>query len=803
MLLGMFVQAQTGIKVDEANTNRTPDASAILDAEATTKGILIPQLSLTATNVAAPVVTPANSLLIFNTANTGTGITAVTPGFYYWDTLTDEWVRLLDPTDSLVTIDSAEWIDGSQVGLVGGNIYARKALAKGDTVVIDTLGNLGIGKTPNSLFILDLKGDYMRLNGTSDADLFLNLTDSNAVSSPEVQFKINDVTKSTIRSQHTTKNLVISESYHPGFSTVMVLDSGRVGIGTTSPAAKLDINSNNTGAVAGLRVDARLNGTGPGLKILADTRSTLENIVEVDDNLGNSNFVIKSTGRVGLGTTNPTYEFHILDTANAQMGQWVQNTNATGNLASEILLVGQGSGKYGYLAYHNDNYSNGLYPNLAPNTTLLYGTQDLVLNSGNSSYDIKFGNAIMANESMVIKGNGNVGIGEPNPTHQLHVSSVSTNRIIALERTGVFPNKSYLGTNRNNPFIVDIDNGNSVEDFVVDTNVYVGINTNSPLGRLHVENDQDGIRDSVFVVRNNGHVGVGTPSPTSKVDIEVPLGFGAFEVTTPNSSFFIQEDSDILGYTNFRNNGGKGFVLSALADNPDIVIKDTLLGSVGFGTFNPAAKLHIANVAGPVDFRYGDLQDATGAGGQGIVFDGGRSYYKIASPAATKILTFYNTNGEVGSIETSGTTTTFNTTSDQRLKTNFKEVNDAIAKVSAIDVKEYAYKNDTSIRMDGFLAQQLEDIVPYAVSGSKYDKNYNPLDQKPQNPMMVDYSKLVPLLTKAIQEQQLLIEELKKENSVKQNQINDLKTEVNKISELEKEFVKIKLLLDKNDLGDN
>ena len=105
--------------------------------------------------------------------------------------------------------------------------------------------------------------------------------------------------------------------------------------------------------------------------------------------------------------------------------------------------------------------------------------------------------------------------------------------------------------------------------------------------------------------------------------------------------------------------------------------------------------------------------------------------------------------------------------------------------------------------MDGFLAQQLEDIVPYAVSGSKYDKNYNPLDQKPQNPMMVDYSKLVPLLTKAIQEQQLLIEELKKENSVKQNQINDLKTEVNKISELEKEFVKIKLLLDKNDLGDN
>ena len=73
LLFPLFMQAQVGI-----NTT-TPDASSMLDISATNKGLLIPRVSIPNLNAAAPVTTPATSLLVYNT-NTTTGV-----GFYYWD----------------------------------------------------------------------------------------------------------------------------------------------------------------------------------------------------------------------------------------------------------------------------------------------------------------------------------------------------------------------------------------------------------------------------------------------------------------------------------------------------------------------------------------------------------------------------------------------------------------------------------------------------------------------------------------------------------------------------------------------
>lgn len=82
--------AQVGI-----NTT-TPDA--ILDVEATDSGILIPRVALTAANVAAPIDSPTISELIYNTETAGTGVNAVTPGYYYWNGTV--WVRLNAGTDA-------------------------------------------------------------------------------------------------------------------------------------------------------------------------------------------------------------------------------------------------------------------------------------------------------------------------------------------------------------------------------------------------------------------------------------------------------------------------------------------------------------------------------------------------------------------------------------------------------------------------------------------------------------------------------------------------------------------------------
>lgn len=73
LLLPLILEAQVGI-----NTT-TPDASSMLDINATDKGLLIPRVSIPNLNAAAPITAPATSLLVYNT-NTTTGA-----GFYYWD----------------------------------------------------------------------------------------------------------------------------------------------------------------------------------------------------------------------------------------------------------------------------------------------------------------------------------------------------------------------------------------------------------------------------------------------------------------------------------------------------------------------------------------------------------------------------------------------------------------------------------------------------------------------------------------------------------------------------------------------
>jgi hypothetical protein len=110
------------------------------------------------------------------------------------------------------------------------------------------------------------------------------------------------------------------------------------------------------------------------------------------------------------------------------------------------------------------------------------------------------------------------------------------------------------------------------------------------------------------------------------------------------------------------------------------------------------------------------------------------------------IASFRTSDIERGSISISGSTTSYNTTSDYRLKEDFKEIK-GLEKVSAIKVYDYKWKSDNK-RMDGVLAHELAEVLPYAVFGKKDE-----LDEYGNNRMQsVDYSKIVPIMIKAIQE---------------------------------------------------
>ena len=121
---------------------------------------------------------------------------------------------------------------------------------------------------------------------------------------------------------------------------------------------------------------------------------------------------------------------------------------------------------------------------------------------------------------------------------------------------------------------------------------------------------------------------------------------------------------------------------------------------------------------------------------------------------AANHLEFFNPNGNVGKIQTSGSSTTYSTSSDYRLKENIAPMTGALAKVAALNPVTYNWKVDGSAGQ-GFIAHELQAVVPDCVTGEKdaVDAEGNPQYQG------VDTSFLVATLTAAIKEQQAIIEQ--------------------------------------------
>ena len=133
---------------------------------------------------------------------------------------------------------------------------------------------------------------------------------------------------------------------------------------------------------------------------------------------------------------------------------------------------------------------------------------------------------------------------------------------------------------------------------------------------------------------------------------------------------------------------------------------------------------------------------------------------------------FLINNTLVGSITTTGSTTAYNTTSDARLKENIISTNYGLGTLMKINVVDYHFSaGDKKDLQTGFLAQELYSIYPQAVHIGGTDVK--------TDPWMIDYSRLTPLLVKAVQEQQSQMNDLEK-------QLTELKTENSELRSLSK-----------------
>ncbi len=132
---------------------------------------------------------------------------------------------------------------------------------------------------------------------------------------------------------------------------------------------------------------------------------------------------------------------------------------------------------------------------------------------------------------------------------------------------------------------------------------------------------------------------------------------------------------------------------------------------------------------------------------------GGQSYF-----------VFYNPNGQVGYIQSSGSGTIYNTGSDHRLKENQVLISDGITRLKQLKPYRFNFKKDPSTTLDGFFAHEVQSVVPEAIAGTKDEvATKDEGDRKTGDPIYqgMDYGRITPLLTAALQEAIAEIETLK------------------------------------------
>ena len=139
------------------------------------------------------------------------------------------------------------------------------------------------------------------------------------------------------------------------------------------------------------------------------------------------------------------------------------------------------------------------------------------------------------------------------------------------------------------------------------------------------------------------------------------------------------------------------------------------------------------------------------------------------STQATQIIFIGSGNTFVGDIRSTGSATSYNTSSDYRLKENVTTISDGITRLKTLKPSRFNFISNPSQTVDGFLAHEVT-AVPEAISGTKdevvtqamIDNGDAPSDSKLNDPIyqQIDQSKIVPLLTAALQEAITKIETL-------------------------------------------
>ena len=233
-----------------------------------------------------------------------------------------------------------------------------------------------------------------------------------------------------------------------------------------------------------------------------------------------------------------------------------------------------------------------------------------------------------------------------------------------------------------------------------------------------------------------GKVGIGTSSPSQQLSLKI--------VGTASSLIAFSNASAATSFIGIPYAAGDVITTSGTAD---LCFRNET-GNILFATNGNTERMRITS-AGEI------CVGTTTAVGSGLVnIKGAANVFNLLSIQNTfsggSFIYFINSNGTgAGAIANSAGGVLYTSLSDYRVKQDLKEYN-GLEIISLIKTYDYELKSDNS-RMYGVMAHELQEIIPYAVNGEKDGEHMQG----------VDYSKIVPILIKAVQELKAEIEELK------------------------------------------
>jgi hypothetical protein len=646
---------------------------------------------------------------------------------------------------------------------------------------IDGTGNVGIG-TDNPQSQLEVIGKITTTGTTGTGGI--NLVSSNNVSNAGQKLAFYGANRSDTGEEMAyvrgllgsdnggagniqTGQLALGTS---GVDRIRITGVGNVGIGTTVPTQQLEVVGrmivDSTG-IASIPAEFRTNSTTSNITFTDN--ATALNQVRIGSNSGSLTALaggaerlrITATGNVGIGTTTPILPLDVDGRAVISDGSPVDENGSytlqVQRTVSNVLKLAAGATSTSYLAL---------------GTTSDALTTAISCFNSDGALRFRTGNVDVAR----FLSNGNFGIGNANPTQKLEVGG-------NIAVTG-----EYVGTQA----VVAGQGSGSV-----------AMTVNDGYGNANLTfNHQAGIPD---VLGNGARIAVNvdaTSAPTMDFQLGSAVTAGVVYSTTSRMSL----SNDGLNVT---NDFTAARIRPTAADNPSspgLQIYNELdtgffrAGANVLGVTTGGTERMRVDSAGGVFIGSGGTGDDLNSWGYSRTGKFTQVVHATGTGGGTVFTSFkYGTSG-IGSISQVGTTSVaYNTSSDYRLKENIAPIQGAADIVRAMRPATYTFKSDGTWH-DGFLAHELQELHPRAVTGVKDGMKNEEYEVTPaveatfdaegveltpaEDAVMgtrevpdyqgVDYSKLTPILTAALQDALRKIEVLEAQNVAFESRLSAL-----------------------------